>query len=148
MTRTVKALGLRLLGSAQENPALVFSLLVVGVGVVLQGAFAAQNENAIAASVTASIQSQIQGIVCPLASLLVGPIARIISLIIFIGAIIYYLTNDSRTAKGLAVAAVIALILANTFPTWQQLFTGDSIGNLCPTWGSSQNGNNSGQGNR
>jgi hypothetical protein len=128
MTRTDKALGLRLLGFAQKNPALVFSLLVVGVGLVLQGAFA---QNTIAASVTASIQEQIQGIVCPLAKLLVGPIARIISLVVFIGAIIYYLTNDSRTAKGLAVAAILALILANTFTTWQQLFTGQSISQLC-----------------
>jgi DMSO reductase anchor subunit len=136
MTRTVKALGLRLLGFAQKNPALVFSLLVVGVGVLFQGAFA----NTVAESVTNTIQQQIQGIVCPLAKLLVGPIARIISLIIFIGAIIYYLTNDSRTAKGLAVAAIIALILANTFPTWQQLFTGQAIGDLCPTWtGQQQN---------
>jgi hypothetical protein len=143
MTRTVKALGLRLLGFAQKNPALVFSLLVVGVGVLFQGAFAQQNTNnpnQVAESVTNTVQQQIQGIVCPLAKLLVGPIARIISLIIFIGAIIYYLTNDSRTAKGLAVAAIIALILANTFPTWQQLFTGQAIDDLCPTWtGQQQN---------
>jgi len=128
MTRTVKALGLRLLGFAQRNPALALSLFVVGVGVLLQGAFAA---NTVASSVVTSIQAQIQGIVCPLASLLVGPIARIVSLVIFVGAIIYYLTNDSRTAKGLAVAAIIALILANTFPTWQQLFTGQTINQLC-----------------
>ncbi len=128
MTKTVKALGLRLLGFAQRNPALVLSLLAVGVGLFLQGAFA---NTRVADIVTASIQQQIQGIVCPLAQLLVGPIARIISLIIFVGAIIYYLTNDSRTAKGLAVAAIIALILANTFPTWQQLFTGQSIEQLC-----------------
>ncbi len=135
MKKTVKALGLRLWGFAQKNPALVLSLLVVGVGIVLQGAFAqAQNQNNVAESVSNTIQQQIQGIVCPLAKLLVGPIARIISLLIFIGAIIYYLTNDSRTAKGLAVAAIIALILANTFPTWQQLFTGQSISDLCPTW--------------
>jgi hypothetical protein len=131
MTRTVKALGLRLLGFAQGNPALVLALLAVGVGVVLQGALAATT---VANAVTATIQQQISGIVCPLARLLVGPIARIISLLIFIGAIIYYLTNDSRTAKGLAVAAIIALILANTFPTWQQLFTGEPIGELCPGW--------------
>jgi len=131
VTKTVKVLGLRLLGFAQRNPALALSLFVVGVGVLLQGAFA---NTTIADTVTRSIQDQIGGIVCPLAKLLVGPIARIISLIIFIGAIIYYLTNDSRTAKGLAVAAIIALILANTFPTWQQLFTGESITTLCPTW--------------
>jgi hypothetical protein len=131
MTRTVRALGLRFWGVAQRNPALVFSLLAVGVGLVLQGAFA---ENTIASSVTSAVQKQITDIVCPLAHLLVGPIARVISLVIFIGAIIYYLTNDSRTAKGLAVAAVIALILANTFPTWQQLFTGEAIGTLCPGW--------------
>ncbi len=130
MTRTVKALGLRLLGFAQRNPALVFSLLAVGVGLFLQEAFA---NTRTADAVATSIQQQIQGIVCPLAKLLVGPIARIISLIIFVGAIIYYLTNDSRTAKGLAVAAIIALILANTFPTWQQLFTGQSIDQLCGT---------------
>jgi hypothetical protein len=128
MTRTVKALGPRLSGFAQRNPILILSLFVVGVGVLLQGAFA---QSTIAESVTLSIQQQIQGIVCPLAKLLVGPIARIISLIIFIGAIIYYLTNDSRTAKGLAVAAIIALILANTFTTWQQLFTGQTIEQLC-----------------
>jgi len=127
VTKTVKALGLRLLGFAQRNPALVLSLLAVGVGVLLQGASA----NTIARSVTSAIEQQVQGIVCPLAQLLVGPIARIISLVIFVGAIIYYLTNDSRTAKGLAVAAIIALILANTFPTWQQLFTGQSIDQLC-----------------
>jgi hypothetical protein len=130
VTRTVKALGPRLLGFAQRNPALVFSLLVVGVGMLLQGAFA----GTIADSVTASIQTQIKDIVCPLASMLVGPIARVISLVIFIGAIIYYLTNDSRTAKGLALAAVVALVLANTFSTWQQLFTGESITQLCPGW--------------
>jgi hypothetical protein len=141
MTRTVKALGLRFWGFAQRNPALVFSLLAVGVGVLLQGAFADSSTgspetppSSIASSVTAAIQKQITDIVCPLARLLVGPIARVISLVIFIGAIIYYLTNDSRTAKGLAVAAVIALILANTFPTWQQLFTGEAITNLCSNW--------------
>jgi len=131
MAKTVKALGLRLWGFAQGNPALVLSLLVVGVGVLLQGALA---NTPVAESVTSSIKEQIEGIVCPLAKLLVGPIARIISLVIFVGAIIYYLTNDSRTAKGLAVAAIIALILANTFPTWQQLFTGESIDKLCPNW--------------
>ena len=130
MTRTVKALGPRLLGFVHRNPALVFSLLAVGVGLFLQGALA----NSVAGSVTSAIEGQIKGIVCPLAKLLVGPIARIISLVIFVGAIIYYLTNDSRTAKGLAVAAIIALILANTFPTWQQLFTGEPISTLCPTW--------------
>jgi DMSO reductase anchor subunit len=127
MTRTVKALGLRLLGFAQGNPALVLVLLAVGVGLALQGAFA----NTVANTVTATIEQQIQDIVCPLARLLVGPIARIVSLIIFVGAIIYYLTNDSRTAKGLAVAAIIALILANTFTTWQQLFTGKTINQIC-----------------
>jgi DMSO reductase anchor subunit len=129
MTRTVKALGPRLFGFAQENAALVLSLLAVGVGLLLQGAFA----NTVANTVTGAIETQIKDIVCPLASLLVGPIARIISLVIFVGAIIYYLTNDSRTAKGLAVAAIIALILANTFPTWQQLFTGQDINTLCGT---------------
>jgi len=141
MTKTVKALGLRLWGFAQRNPALVLSLLVVGFGVLLQGAFA----NTIAGSVTSASANQIQGIVCPLAKLLVGPIARIISLVIFVGAIIYYLTNDSRTAKGLAVAAIIALILANTFPTWQQLFTGENINTLCPGWQQGQ-GQQGGQG--
>ncbi len=131
MTKTVKALGLRLLGFVQRNPALVLSLLVVGVGLFLQGAFA---NTKVADAVSTSIQQQIQGIVCPLAKLLVGPIARIISLLIFVGAIIYYLTNDSRTAKGLAFAAIIALVLANTFSTWQQLFTGEPIGDLCPDW--------------
>ncbi len=131
MTRTVKALGLRLWGFAQRNPALVLSLLAVGVGLFLQEAFA---NTRVADQVTTSIKQQIQGIVCPLAQLLVGPIARIVSLVIFVGAIIYYLTNDSRTAKGLAVAAIIALILANTFPTWQQLFTGENINSLCPGW--------------
>jgi len=140
MTKTVKALGLRLLGFAQRNPALVLALLVVGVGVLLQDAFASTT---VANSVTSAIEAQIKGIVCPLAKLLVGPIARIISLVIFVGAIIYYLTNDSRTAKGLAVAAIIALILANTFPTWQQLFTGENINNLCPGW----LGQGQGQGN-
>lgn len=140
MTRTVKALGLRFWGFAQRNPALVFSLLAVGVGVLLQGAFAENStaspvtSNSIASSVTSAIQKQVTDIVCPLAHLLVGPIARVISLVIFIGAIIYYLTNDSRTAKGLAVAAIIALILANTFPTWQQLFTGEPIKNICSNW--------------
>jgi DMSO reductase anchor subunit len=127
MTRAIKALGLRLLGFAQRNPTLVFSLLVVGVGVLLQGALA----NTVANTVTTAIETQIKDIVCPLAKLLVGPIARVISLVIFVGAIIYYLTNDSRTAKGLAVAAIIALILANTFPTWQQLFTGQNMETLC-----------------
>jgi DMSO reductase anchor subunit len=131
VTRKLKALGLRLLGFAQRNPALVFSLLAIGAGLFLQEALA---NTRVADTVTTSIQQQIQGIVCPLAKLLVGPIARIISLVIFIGAIIYYLTNDSRTAKGLAVAAIIALILANTFPTWQQLFTGEPIDRLCPSW--------------
>lgn len=144
MTRTIKALGLGLWGFIQRNPAFVFSLLMVMAGVLLQDVFAqqqntgggtsSQNQTSIATSVTSTIQSQIQSIICPLARLLVGPIARIISLLVFIGAIIYYLTNDSRTAKGLAVAAVIALILANTFPTWQQLFTGEPISNLCKSW--------------
>jgi hypothetical protein len=140
MTKTVKALGLRLLGFAQRNPALVLALLAVGVGVVFQEAFAntgnTGNNNATspADAVTSAIKTQFEGIVCPVARLLVGPIARAISLLVFVGAIIYYLTNDSRTARGLAVAAIIALILANTFTTWQQLFTGQEIGTLCPGW--------------
>jgi hypothetical protein len=127
MTGMARALGLKFLGFTQRNPALILSLFAVGVGLLLQGAFA----NTVANTVTTAIESQIKDIVCPLASLLVGPIARVISLVIFVGAIIYYLTNDSRTAKGLAVAAIIALILANTFPTWQQLFTGQDIQTLC-----------------
>jgi DMSO reductase anchor subunit len=130
VTRKFKALSLRLLGFARRNPALVLSLLAVGVGLFLQEALA----NTVANTVTTTIQKQIEGIVCPLAELLVGPIARVISLVVFVGAIIYYLTNDSRTAKGLAVAAIIALILANTFPTWQQLFTGKPIKDVCSTW--------------
>lgn len=82
---------------------------------------------------TGSIKTQLTNIICPVANLLSGPVARLISLVIFVGAIIYYLSNDSRTAKGLALAAVVGLILANTFTSWQQLFTGESYDALCGT---------------
>lgn len=103
--------------------------LAVALGVVFLGdALASVNA---ATSVTESIKDQLTGIICPVANLLSGPVARLISLVIFVGAIIYYLSNDSRTAKGLAIAAIIGLILANTFKTWQQLFTGESYNSLC-----------------
>lgn len=108
--------------------------LAVALGVVFLGdALASVNT---ATSVTNSIQNQLTNIICPVADLLSGAVARLISLIIFVGAIIYYLSNDSRTAKGLAIAAIIGLILANTFKTWQQLFTSVSYDDLC---GNAQN---------
>lgn len=103
--------------------------LAVALGIVFFGdALAA---NTVADEVTSSVKTQLTNIICPLANLLSGPVARLISLVIFVGAIIYYLSNDSRTAKGLALAAVVGLILANTFTAWQQLFTGESYDNLC-----------------
>lgn len=108
------------------------AFLVLGA-VLLVGDWALANTNA-AESVATSIQNQLQGIICPLANLLSGPVARLVSLAIFVGAVIYYLSNDSRTAKGLALAAVVGLILANTFPTWQALFTQKSYSDLCGTY--------------
>lgn len=104
--------------------------LAVALGIVFLGYASA---NTVADTVTGSIKNQLTGIICPVASFLSGPVARLISLVIFVGAIIYYLSNDSRTAKGLAIAAIIGLILANTFQTWQQLFTGESYKDLCDT---------------
>ena len=103
--------------------------LAVALGVVFLGGALANST--VADTVTNSIKNQLTNIICPVANLLAGPVARLISLVIFVGAIIYYLSNDSRTAKGLAIAAIIGLILANTFSTWQQLFTGESYNNLC-----------------
>lgn len=104
--------------------------LAVALGIVFSGDALA---NTVADAVTGSIKNQLTGIICPVASFLSGPVARLISLVIFVGAIIYYLSNDSRTAKGLAIAAIVGLILANTFQTWQQLFTGQSYEDLCGT---------------
>ncbi len=102
--------------------------LAVALGVVFLGDALAST---VGTSVADSIKNQLTNIICPIANLLAGPVARLISLVIFVGAIIYYLSNDSRTAKGLAIAAIIGLILANTFSTWQQLFTGESYSSLC-----------------
>lgn len=106
--------------------------LAVVLGIVFFGdALAANAANTVANEITSSVKTQLTNIICPLADLLSGPVARLISLVIFVGAIIYYLSNDSRTAKGLALAAVVGLILANTFTSWQQLFTGESYNTLC-----------------
>lgn len=115
-----------------EGYSLLPAFLVLGA-VLLVGDWALANTSA-AESVATSIQNQLQGIICPLANLISGPIARLVSLAIFVGAVIYYLSNDSRTAKGLALAAVVGLILANTFPTWQSLFTGKTYNQLCGTY--------------
>lgn len=111
------------------------AFLVLGA-VLLVGDWAWANTNppnnaSIANDVSTEIQNQLKSIICPLANLLSGPVARFISLAIFVGAVIYYLSNDSRTAKGLALAAVVGLILANTFPQWQALFTNQTYDQLC-----------------
>ena len=111
---------------ALANPGLVLGLALVGVGQLLGVALAQDPGQAVGQSVT----DQLAAIVCPVAEILRGPVVRFVSLGIFIGAVVYYLGNDSRTAKGLAVAAVVAIILANTFPTWQQIFTGKSYQDL------------------
>lgn len=108
--------------------------LAVVLGIVFFGDALAANSvaaNTVADQVTSSVKTQLINIICPVADLLSGPVARLISLVIFVGAIIYYLSNDSRTAKGLALAAVVGLILANTFTAWQELFTGESYDTLC-----------------
>lgn len=110
----------------------VILVLVTFALVLLVGDWAlAQTNQGQQSPLESEVRRTVGSIVCEVTRIVKGPLARLISLAIFVGAVLYYMTSDSRTAKALAVAAVVGLILFNTLETWQQIFTGESYQQLC-----------------
>ncbi len=124
MKKYLKAIGKKL----WENRGYLVPLAAAGLALAGGDALATTN---ITASLETSVNAAASKIVCPIAEILTGPVARFVSLGLIVGAVIYYMSNDSRSAKGLAVAAIVGIVLANTFKTWQQVITGQSYGTLC-----------------
>ena len=121
----------KVLGFWRKDWAWLGPVALVALVVLVGGLAQAVGNSQTAASAISAINDTVRNVVCPLVNFLKGPLARLLSLVIFVGAIIYYLTNDSRTAKSFAVAAIIALILFNTMETWQAIFTQRSYDSLC-----------------
>lgn len=124
MKKYLKAIGKKL----WENRGYLVPLAAAGLALAGGDALAATD---ITASLETSVNDAASKIICPIAEILTGPVARFVSLGLIVGAVIYYMSNDSRSAKGLAVAAIVGIVLANTFKTWQQVITGQPYSTLC-----------------
>lgn len=124
MKKYLKAIGKKL----WENRGYLVPLAAAGLALAGGDALAATD---ITANLETSVNDAASKIICPIAEILTGPVARFVSLGLIVGAVIYYMSNDSRSAKGLAVAAIVGIVLANTFKTWQQVITGKEYGTLC-----------------
>lgn len=124
MKKYLKAIGKKL----WENRGYLVPLAAAGLA--LAGGDALANTG-ITSTLETSVNEAASNIICPIAEILTGPVARFVSLGLIVGAVIYYMSNDSRSAKGLAVAAIVGIVLANTFKTWQQVITGKPYSTLC-----------------
>lgn len=101
-----------------------FLILAVLIALLLAGIALGQNQNT---DIATGAAEKVASIVCPIVNVLTGVVGRLIILVLIAVAVVMYFAFDSRSAKGLAITAVIGAILLMNFASIQKLFTGYNL---------------------